>query len=181
MEEYPTKRKTFKIIRKCGTNISRPPEGIKEYPALGKPVRMVVIRKPGVGGKMETNISRPPEDIEEYPAKGKTVPLIRKSEVGGKMETNISRPPEDIDNTDLYVGRKFSCYDDFQTVLKARSSLLNEKWRIRQNTTVGKRNKVVDNPKLHLPDRLKYYSVGFRCIHEGEKLPTMGTGQRPRQ
>ena len=178
MEEYPTKRKTFKIIKKLGTNISRPLEG---NPVLGKPVRVVVIRKPEVGGKMDTNISRPPEDIEEYPAKGKTVPLIRKSEVGGKMETNISRPPEDIDNTDLYVGRKFSCYDDFQTVLKARSSLLNEKWRIRQNTTVGKRNMVVDNPKLHLPDRLKYYSVGFRCIHEGEKLPTTGTGQRPRQ
>ena len=80
------------------------------------------------------------------------------------MEPSTSRVPEDGDkvDVDLYVVRKFSCYTDFQSVLDARSSLWNEKWRKKTGTTVGAKNKVVDKPELHLPDKLKYYSVALR-------------------
>ena len=98
------------------------------------------------------------------------------------MEPSTSRVPEDGDkvDVDLYVGRKFSSYADCQSVLDARSSLWNEKWRTKHSQTVGARNKVVDKPELHLPDKLKYYSVTLRCIHEGERVPSTSTGKRPR-
>ena len=85
---------------------------------------------------------------------------------------------QDIDSM-LWVGREFSSYKDFQAVLDARLSLLNEKWRKDKGcTTVGNYNKNCLSPELHLPDHLKYYIVEMRCIHEGEWRPSKNQCKR---
>ena len=75
----------------------------------------------------------------------------------------------DIDMS-LYIGREFSSYEAFETVLDARRNVIGDRWKVKHSVTVSDRNKVVTNPSLHLPEQLRYYDATFRCIHEGERL-----------
>ena len=78
---------------------------------------------------------------------------------------SLSAPP----NIDLYVGREFSCYQEFQDVLDSRKKLRGDRWVVKKSYTAQSYNKIIDNTNHHVPKHLKYYDVSLRCIHEGER------------
>ena len=70
-------------------------------------------------------------------------------------------------DTYLSIGREFASYGEFQQFLEAREEL-GERWKISNCKTYSAYNKMIDNPSLHVPDKLKYKEVEFKCIHGRE-------------
>ena len=79
-------------------------------------------------------------------------------------------------DTSLTIGREFSSYKEFEQVLEVRKQITGERWRIDKSKTYLAHNKVIDNPSFHVPEKLKYYEIGLRCIHEGDRHTSESKG-----
>ena len=69
----------------------------------------------------------------------------------------------------LDIGREFESYNDLQLVIEERKKLFGERWKISDSASVVRRNQLIEKSELHLPEHLKYYTVYYRCIHEGAR------------